>query len=93
MKKIRRWLWKLWLAVAPISWIEKRYFAAGREFGEAVSYAIYGKPGNWKEARCAWRYWTVVYKARGYLPIPFYQFLRWGGYDVPVLPELIGVKS
>jgi hypothetical protein len=65
--------------------IIKSYKAAGREYGEALSYCCYGAPGNLMSAKEKFELWEKAYKKRGFKALPIHAFICHGGYDEPLM--------
>jgi len=65
--------------------IIRNYKKAGKEYGEALSYCCYSPPGNLLSAKENFEFWEKEYKKRGFRPINKDSFIRYGGYDEPLI--------
>ncbi|NTV23484.1 MAG: hypothetical protein HGA85_03855 [Nanoarchaeota archaeon] len=71
--------------------LEKKYVAAGAEFGDAVSYIYMGECVGFEGMLNTWDVWEREYARRGYRTVSLDAFVELGGYNTP-LGDAIGKR-
>jgi len=79
-----RWIFKIYKKMLADKSVEKRYVAAGAEFGEAISYSYLGEPVGLWMLLDLWQSWEKEYARRGYRTISMDEFVKHGGWGKPL---------
>ena len=74
------------------NYIQKKYIRSGIAFGEAVSYIFLGESPEFETLLDMWERWEQEYSRRGYRTLSLDTFIKIGGYDGPLDPNLLGKK-
>jgi len=66
--------------------VERYYLRTGSTFGARVSFVFLGEASEYQEDYEAWAFWEAQYARRGYETLPLEDFIRHGGYGLPLGP-------
>lgn len=86
---LERWYqWRLTRMSEASVW--EGYVAAGKQFGDALSYGYMGTPLYHDQMLAQWQRWEAEYAKRGYRTISLDAFIEWGGWGKA--PTDLGVR-